>query len=275
MEYAIHHQGAYTADQIVIEILTGKKQYPSQIRELISAAWQNARLQPDLHIFNGKVASLCGYETGENTLRVSVQETDYKSFYGTNVKNVHQIHHPEHLANAVAACAVVETTDATILVGKRGSQMAEGSELWHIPGGTLEFPKSLKTQKELIRSLGLPLHKSSALNPVLTMVRELKEEFNLSPEDIPHRLCLGLGENLQMKKPEFLCYFRLNLSSIEVKSRMATAIDADEHSQISFVPVEEILDFTTMYPFAPIGKAAIQVYWDFISKLYNTSGKTL
>ncbi len=275
MEYTIHHQGVYTADQIEIEILPGKKQYPLQIRELISAAWQNARLQPDLHIYNGKVAALCGYHTDGDSLRVSVQETDYKSFYGTNVKNVHQIQDKEHLANAVAACAVVETTDATILVGKRGSRMAEGRELWHIPGGTLEFPKSLKIQTELIKCLGLPLHKSSALNPVLTMVRELKEEFNLSPGDIPHRLCLGLGENLQMKKPEFLCYFRLNLSSMEVKSKMASASDADEHSQISFVPVEEILDFAEVYPFAPIGKAALRVYWDFISTLYNPSGAAL
>ncbi len=270
MDYKIHHRGVYRAEQICFELLPGKKAYPAQIKELIAAAWQHARTQADLHIFNGRVAALHGYSICGDTMQITVQETDYKSFYGTNVKNSHQILESSHLANALAACAVVETTDATILVGKRNSHMAEGQELWHIPGGTLEFPKDYKRQKDLISELGLPFTKASVLNPVLTMVRELYEEFNLTPDCIPHRLCLGLGENLEMKKPEFLCYFKLNISSQQVKARMASAADADEHSEISFVPIEEIFEFSALHPFAPIGKAAIQVFWEFITNLLTT-----
>lgn len=261
-DYKILSKHIWQEQQIKMQILPGKKQYPPQIKDLIDVAWKNAKIDPTLHIFNGKVASLHGYELSGDDLIVKVQETDYKSFYGTNVKNVHQIFDPDHLANALAACVVAETTDATIIVGKRSSSMAEGKELWHIPGGTLEIPSLLHPLKPLMQTLKLPITRSSALHPILTMVRELKEEFNLDPQHIPFRLCLGIGENLQMRKPEFLCYFRLSLSSLEVKAKMSEARDADEHSQISFVPLEEIRDFCYTYPFAPIGKAAIQVYLD-------------
>ncbi len=268
--YLIHHRGVYTSNQISFQILPGKKQYPQQIKELIHAAWKNATSNPGIHIYNGKVAGLHSFAATQDSLHLVVQETDYKSFYGTNVKNAHQIWQHQDRANALAACAVVETTDATIIVGKRNSTMAEGSGLWHIPGGTLEFSKSAGALRSLMQELGLPLCPESALNPILTMMRELKEEFNIEMGEIPFRLCLGLGENLLMKKPEFLCYFRLSLSSTEVRERVKEARDANEHSKISFVPQEEILDYCAAYPFAPIGKAAITRYWEYVQELLGS-----
>ncbi|MDZ4121093.1 MAG: NUDIX hydrolase [Candidatus Cloacimonadaceae bacterium] len=269
-DFIIHQRFVLKAEQIDLEVLPGKKTYPPQIKKMINRAWVEATQNPAIKIFNGRVVSLCGViqnsldEAG--VFKCQVQQTDYKSFYGTNVVNSMYIQDSSHLANALAACVVAETTDATIIVGCRSGNMAEGSGVWHVPGGTLEFPETTQEHKDLKKLLKLPYTRAAALNPVLTMMRELREELNIASGDIIEALCLGLGENLQMKKPEFLCYFRLGLSSDEVQEAMSNAVDRDEHGTVSFVPVEDIMDFCRTYRFAPIGIAAITRYWEYQSE---------
>ena len=263
--YKIIHEAVLWPQDIEYDVIPGKKTYPREIKELITAAWNMARLDPELNLFNGKVIAYLGSEPqimpdGSTKLRLTVQETDYKSFFGTNVKNAHQIYENEHLANALAVCAVVETLDATIIIGNRSKSVAEGSELWHVPGGTIEIPKLADVDTAILLKLGLPQQIKSALNPFYTMIKELSEELNIGIDDYLSLVCLGLGENLEMKKPEFLCHFRLRLSAAEVQERLADAVDAAEHSQILFVPIEDCRDFVHTHPFTPIGTAAIELY---------------
>ncbi|PKN78331.1 MAG: hypothetical protein CVU48_08625 [Candidatus Cloacimonetes bacterium HGW-Cloacimonetes-1] len=263
--YRIIYETLLSPQDIEFELIPNKKTYPREIKELISAAWNMAKLDPELNLFNGKVLAYLGstpqmMPEGTTKLRLQVQETDYKSFFGTNVKNAHQIYESEQLANALAVCAVVETLDATIVIGNRSKAVAEGSELWHVPGGTIEIPKLADVDAEILHKLGLPHCIKSAFNPFYVMIKELSEELNIGLDDYLSLACLGLGENLEMKKPEFLCHFRLRLTAAEVRSRMVDAIDAAEHSQILFVPIEDCQDFVQTHPFTPIGTAAIELY---------------
>ena len=263
--YRIIHELALRPQDINFQVTRGKKQYPPEIKELITAAWKVAKTNPELQLFNGCVAAyldstVVSQPDSAMGLQLTVQETDYKSFYGTNVKNVHQIYDDNHLARALAVCAVVETIDATVIIGNRSKTVAEGSELWHVPGGTIEYPKLSAVDTDILHRLGLPHTLEAALNPFYTMLKELTEELNIGINDYLSLVCLGLGENLEMKKPEFLCHFRLRLSAAEVRSRLAAAPDAGEHSEILFVPLEECSDFVRTHPFAPIGQAAIELY---------------
>lgn len=249
-DFQIIYTGIFTEADFHFEVLPGKRSYKAATRKLINAAWQDAKLNPNLDIFNGKVISLIssavttGKETGRNRIFLKVQETDYKSFYGTNVCNPGVISKPE-LANALSVCAVVETVEGTVFAGLRNERLAETSGVWHVPGGTL----------------------SAAINPIDFMKQELAEELNVSEEDIQSSLCLGMAENLLMKKPEFLCYFHLNLNEWQLSDKLLNAPDKDEHTEFVFIPMEELQDFTEIHSFAPIGRAAVQLYLDYLRSL--------
>lgn len=248
IEYQIIYTGIFSEADFQFDLKQGKRSYKASTRRLINEAWQDAKLNPNLDIFNGKVISLISSamtidkDTGRNQIFLKVQETDYKSFYGTNVSHSHTLPKTE-LANALAACAVVETMEGTVFAGLRNERLAETSAVWHVPGGTL----------------------SDAINPIDFMKKELAEELNVAEHDIKHALCLGLAENLVMRKLEFLCYFHLNLNEKQLTERLLEAPDKDEHTEFVFVPMEELQDFIEVHNFAPIGKAAVKSYLDYIS----------
>jgi len=247
-EYRIIYRNLFSGDDFHFEVVPGKRKYKASTRQLINEAWQDAKLNPDLDIFNGQIISLHSIfmkndtRTGRNALFLKVQATDYKSFYGTNVCNPNRLPKTE-LANALSVCAVVETSEGTVFTGRRNEKLAETSGVWHVPGGTF----------------------NAVQNPLDIMLKELSEELNIAPEDIQYSICLGFGENLLMKKPEFLCYYHLKLSEQELIAKMEFASDKDEHTEYAFVPMEELENFISIHPFAPIGKAAVELYLDYIS----------
>jgi len=246
-EYRILHRGVFAAEDFILHRLSGKKRFSATTRRLINAAWQEARLNPHLDIYNGEVWCLERWEChAEPTidrpkLHLYLRQSDYKSFYGTNIRHAALLP-SDQLSNALAACVVVETTEGSIFVGRRNPRLAETSGVWHVPGGTFDQP----------------------INPLALISRELKEELNLDSEDFQALVCLGLGENLLYRKPELLCYAHLHLNERQLASKLKDAIDLHEHSEHVFVPVEELADFVRIHPFAPIGKAAVEVYLQYI-----------
>jgi len=249
-DYKITHKGLFQEADFRLEILPGKRKYTAATRKLINAAWQDARLNPEVNIFNGKVFSLISIvtssntETGNDTFLLKMQATDYKSFYGTNVCNPGILPKSE-LSNVLSACAVVETVEGTVFVGKRNTRLAETGGVWHVPGGTFDV----------------------VINPIALMKRELAEELNISDTDIQYAVCLGFGENLLMKKPEFLCYYHLNLTECQLTDKIKDAPDQAEHTEFVFIPMEELSSFIDTHPFAPIGKACVNRYLEYIKDL--------
>jgi 8-oxo-dGTP pyrophosphatase MutT (NUDIX family) len=247
-DYKIIHRGVFHEEDFFVELIPDKKHYKASTRKLINQAWQDAKLNPNLDIFNGDIISLNSimiapnHSTGSNCIYLKVQTTDYKSFYGTNICNANILPKTE-LANALAACAVVENMEGTVFLGLRNERLAETSGVWHVPGGTFD----------------------TATNPISLMKRELEEELNIEPKDISQSICLGFGENLILKKPEFLCYFHVKLTEKQMIEKLNQAKDKDEHTEFVFVPIEDLHDFVDIHPVAPIGKAAIELYLDYIN----------
>jgi ADP-ribose pyrophosphatase YjhB (NUDIX family) len=249
-DYRIIHKGLFQESDFFFETLPGKKKYNATTRRLINEAWQNARLNPSLNIYNAPVISLISLNlshnasTGRDRFSLKVQATDYKSFYGTNVCNPNIVPQAE-LSNALSACAVVETVEGSVFAGKRNPNLAETGGVWHVPGGTF----------------------NKVITPIDLMKRELAEELNIASADIQFAVCLGFGENLVMKKPEFLCYFHLNLTEKQLSGKIALAKDKDEHTEFVFVPMEELNNFVDVHSFAPIGKACVSRYLEYVNEL--------
>lgn len=223
---------------------------------MIDEAWEDARLDPNLNLFNGNVLTLRSASKVDEFLDVRLGVTDYKSFYGTNVRNFHCLPKAQ-LADAIAVCGTVLSSDQTVIMCKRSRKVAEGQDEWHVIGGTMEI--SLPGYQELAHNPDQDFQ--AAVNhefgPFNRMQKELEEELALSPDDIEIMVCTAIGENLRIGKPEFLMTVMTRLDSAQLIDNAQRAVDRDEHTEILAVPIEEIPNFCEMYPVAPIGKAAL------------------
>lgn len=265
-DFKLIQEGWFEEDDVVLELYSGERYYSPEVQKLIADAWQEARLDPNQNLYNGVVLSMIANSSVGNTLRVQCMHTDYKSFYGTNVCNYAEIGDPIQCANALAVCAVVESRDGNILIGRRSGKVAESKGLWHVPGGTLEVSPELERHANAIK-----LRSKYLLNPFRQMEQELEEEFGIVVGDISFSVCLALAENILIGKPEFLCYFHLNIDSSEMSKRIETAKCREEHEEILHLPLEEIESFVQSYPVAPIGKAALYCYLNYLQSNHPSS----
>lgn len=238
-DYHIHLNSSFTEQKIVLHDLKRKKSYTPEVQTLIEKEWKTVLQDDNTYIFNGAISCLADYEVKDEQLHIYYQESDYKSYYGTNVRNSKRLEKSD-LAYALAVCTVVETADKRLVVGKRGAHLAEGTSKWSIPGGAIEY---------------YPDHEN---HPFDVMRRELEEELNLTA--ISSMVCIGLGENLILKKPEFLLLTKTELTSQQIMETIAEAPDYNEHSEIKFIPTKQITEFVTTHDFTEIGTAAIQLY---------------
>ncbi len=242
--YKILCRGIFKENDILMRDTLIRKSYSNEVNLLIEQAWKDVSSNSEVFIFNGKVSCLDSWELVKDTLTVNYCESDYKSYYGTNIKNINKISDKNSLANTLAVCSVVETVDKKIIVGKRGKHLAEGRALWHVPGGTLEYyPERIN-------------------HPFEVMKRELVEELNL--HEIHDMICLGFGVNLSLNKPEFLLYTKTKLTSKEIEREISKASDYDEHSEIRFIDIKEINGFIQKHIFTEIGQAVLSLYLEHI-----------
>lgn len=239
-DYEILFSGNLKENQIVLHDIRQKKEFSPKVQELIEGEWEAVLLNKEIFIFNGAVSSLDHFEYRDSVLHIYYCESDYKAYYGTNIKNSNTLSEQKDLAYALAVCTIVESSDGKIIVGKRGGHLAEGRAFWHVPGGTLEY------------------YPDRVNHPFEVMKRELVEELNLS--DISSMICLGLGENRTLAKPEFLLYTKTDLTSKQIEENMSEAVDFNEHSEIKFIPKENILDFVEEVNFTEIGRAVVELY---------------
>ena len=247
LPYKIIHDSILCEEDIVLIDTHQERQYPLSILNLIDKSWDEVNSNKDIFIFNGKVSCLDSWEITDNKLIVNYCESDYKSYFGTNIKNLTEINNNNLLANTLAVCTVVVTSDNKIIIGKRGTHLAEGTALWHVPGGTLEY------------------YPERANHPFEVMKRELHEELNLTTISSMHYL--GFGINLVFNKPEFLLYTKTNLTSTEIKTNMINATDYNEHSEIRFIDVSDITSFIDTHNFTEIGRAVVTLYLKYKEKL--------
>ena len=237
-DYQILLQHKLSRNQIVFIKKNGLKTYDRNITDLINQTWEKA-ISNNQYLYNGSCFSLLNSVFQDDILTLDVIETDYKSLFGTNITNYSLIPDKDKMANALAACMVVQTADHKIIVGKRNSQIAEFVSLWHVIGGTLE-----KINHDIEHPFDL-------------MQKELHEELNIEKQHIKEIYCMGMAIPFCNNKPEFLFYAEIDLNSSQVYELYQTAKDKYEHDDLEFIQLTDFYDFIKDKKFSPIGKAAI------------------
>ena len=237
--WRILHRGVF--DGIEITTVPGKRTYSPEILKQIDFEWERAsRQNPTL--YNGVAFSLLESSVKDRTLHLLVQETDYKSFYGTNATHAKDLTDPNDRSDILAACCVCVTSDNRVIIGQRSDRQTKGAGKWHVIGGNLDI-----------------------LDPYQLMKREIVEETGVDPEHVETLECMALGLCVIGKKPELLFRARLNCDPEYVRTRLSHAIDAEEHTEIRFVPIDELKHFIDHNPIVPVGEAAIATYLQMIS----------
>ncbi len=248
-EFSILFKGPFNKEQIKLNLLPELKRYSQNTNNIINNTWVLEMSNENQLLYDGQCYSLINMSLKSSSLECVIQETNYKSFVGTNVKNRHLFqNNNKEMANCMAACVVMETTDNKIIIGKRSSKMAEGKSEWHIIGGTLEAVNNL------------PEH------PFELILKEMEEETGITTNNIDSLICLGTAVSHYNNKTEFLFFAKLNLDSKQFEVKSLTATHREEHDKLTCLDSNELNNFLTKEPFAAIGKAAIFLYQTMIVK---------
>lgn len=260
-EFSYIKRGEWLPLEVVIDASPKKKEYATTTQKMIDAAWKQAQQNPDLKLTNNLIFSYLGYTTKGGSLIVKTQMTDFKSFYGTNVCN-HATLPATELANALAVCTVVISKDNAILLGKRSSSVAESQQMWHVIGGTMDLNRH--TYQSNAQSPYFSSRIAIDTSPYSHIMKELKEELGIAPRQVDHSICLGLGINLLIGKPELLYITRVKQTAKQLRNCTPHAILQGEHSELLTIAVEDIPQFVADNPVAPIGKAALYAAFAYL-----------
>lgn len=254
-EFDFLHRGAYWSFDVELLVNPKRKTYLKATRELIEAAWEQMQDNPEQKLFNSRVLSYEGWKIFQEILRIKTRVTDYKSFYGTNICNAQALA-PDQMANALAVCAVIVSSDEAILMGKRTQQVAESQNQWHVIGGTLQAPWGSSEYRGKLGDYNV-VKAHSNNHPSNHVFREIKEELGLDTRYLYTPTCLGIGINLLINKPELILVIEAECTASELRECAMHAIIQGEHSQLTTLCFEDIPSFVQNHPVAPIAKAAL------------------
>lgn len=199
---------------------------PQPVANQIATTWESAQHDATLHgrdLFSGPMTRLIDWSRSANSLHLDLGPTDYRTFVGTNLRHpeIADRYSADALANPLGVSIAVITSDNQIVLQKRSQNVFELPGYYHVGGGNVEPVDVAGPDAPGIAS---------------TVQRELEEELAITPEQIAELVCLGLAENVHVRKPDLLVASYVTLSSIEIAPRQNP-----EYSELIFVSDERAL----------------------------------
>lgn len=187
------------------------------VEDAIEDAWQRTLRRPNVHVFDGPMCRMDAFEATPERLSVTLSETSYKVFVGTNMW------HPQFadqygtdvMANPVGLSTILETADGRLLLGRRNAAVVYYASRVHPFAGTLE-PKD-------------------AGNAFAGAYRELNEELQLAEADVPDLRCTGVVEDASLLHPELIFAAR----SVRTLSQIEASLDRTEHDSVFSFAADE------------------------------------
>ena len=184
------------------------------VEQLIDAAWRQASARPGVHLFDGPMCRLEGWDASPDRLELRLSKTSYKAFLGTNLC------HPELadsfgrqiLANPVGVSPLLLSSDGFIMMGRRNDSVAYYPRRIHPFAGALE--------------------ERDNLDIFAALARELREELRLGPEQIVAARCTGIAEDISIRQPELILRAATTLTRAQIKGQL----DAAEHESAWSIP---------------------------------------
>lgn len=205
----------------------------ADVERAIDSAWQEALLRPGVKLFDGPMCRLESWGASPDSLRLTLSETSYKPFFGTNLSHPELADRfgPEVMANPVGVSPALHTADDFLLLGRRNSSVAYYPNRIHPFAGALE-----------------PRDDGDVLAAVR---RELREELSLADEDILEVRCTGVAEDRALRQPELLFRADTRLTRAQLEAQ----VHADEHHHSLAIPatreaVEQVIRNPELTPVA-------------------------
>lgn len=208
-EFEILVQGLFRSDQLAIaydpSLRMPTNPAEEEQRERI---WQEklalARKR-NTPLYDAPLFRFIGAKKRQDTLELVLGDTSYKEYVTTREPAFAKLHTRQELGNPLAVCSVVETSDGYILLDKR-----EGVDVYvgryHVIGGFFERELDIDT-------LARP-------DPFAAMLREIREETGVPPEDSFAQYCLGVVYDLLTPHAELCFLTRLSIPLATVLKRV-------------------------------------------------------
>ncbi|CAG5121140.1 unnamed protein product [Candidula unifasciata] len=218
------------------------------------------RLQQNPSLFNGtkfRVHHVTSTDDGDRVI-MYLGITDYKEYLGTNwapnVKNLQQkgieIHGNSQafLSDALGVGASVVTEDNFLVLLWRSKHCAEAPSMWDVPGGHAE-PKKLVGNKLLKEIDVSSMDRSAVVDEIFdSIVQEVIDEVNIPRRYLEKPLYMGTHRNnTSAGRPSLAFYIRCCISSEDVRVlyKQGNQQEADESTNITFVPLNEVASLDT------------------------------
>ena len=208
LEFAILVRGVYSPAQLIIDYHPELHMpMTPAIQQWMEETWQEKLAQArergvvlfDAPLFRLHKAIL----TSDGRLQLQVGDTSYKAYVTTRTEAFASRHKRPELANPLAVCSVVETSDGYILLDKRtGVDVYEGR--YHVIGGFFERERDIFEGSHLPDAFG-------------AIRREIWEETGIQADDINEQYCLGVVHDLHVLHAELCFLTRLHISLQEIE----------------------------------------------------------
>jgi 8-oxo-dGTP pyrophosphatase MutT (NUDIX family) len=155
-------------------------------------------------LYDSRLFRLVSVERTGVTLQLVLGDTSYKDYTTTRTPDFFQGRERAELANPLAVCSVIETSDGYILYEKRRNKgVHEGR--YHVIAGFFERDRDMDTA-------GMP-------DPFAAMRREMREETGIQAADIREQYCLGAVYDITSPHGELCFLTRLHIPLTEVHQR--------------------------------------------------------
>ncbi len=242
----IHTHG----DMCVARSYTPRKIEPV-LEAAISETWnqkQREARSANRSLFNGQLARLVHWTAREGSVTLTVSDTDYKTFLGTNLFNahLHATFGDECFANAIGTSAVIITSDGCLLMGRRSNRVAFHAGYLHTIGGMLEQVDRTGDTYDVFAAIR----------------REIREELNLSDAEITDIECTALVRDTQIMQPELIFDVRVATEIADIRARFDSHTD-EEHVALESVrdDPDAIIEFIRrVQKMTPIAVAALMLH---------------
>ncbi len=199
--------GNWPPSHVRTSVVPSSRPFLPEVERLIDAVWDARANGRDVLLFDGPMARWESWDVTGEVLRLTISQTSYKPFLGTNLLHpeLADRHGRAVLANPVGVSPALLTADGFLLLGRRNASVAYYPDRTHPFAGAME--------------------PGDGADVFAALRRELNEELGLAPNDIADVRCTGIVEDPGLRQPEiiFAANVRLTLAKIE------SQVDRDEH----------------------------------------------
>ncbi len=250
LPFVVDVYGSFRSDQL--EIVYRDEPAPAipALEAMVGRTWaeqvEQARQRGSL-LYNGQVVRLLRHRVEDGRLLMEGGPSDFAHFMGTNYLNYARVEEFgwEAYSNPIGVSGIILTRDGWILYGRRNHRVA-----CH-PGYVQAFGGSLEAHER---------RPDGTFDAFACVLRELKEEADVEPEDVADIRCLGLARDRWIRQPELIFDVGIRQTREEMADRLRHDDEEQEHAEIVACADEPaaIVPFVRrMEPISPVSVGAL------------------